>query len=531
MNAAACLLAASGALPLVMGSPAALEDWPSHVARVTILLRMNAGDPFWPQFYEHNTLFLPNIGADIAIIALTHAGLSVPTAATCVLLLTYLLFVGGAWLLAKANDAADPFKIVLASVLFYNGALMDGFVNFALAIAMSLVALSIWTITHRPSQRAIVAVIASMIIFFCHLIAAVVFVFVIGLLELAAALNDLPPSPASVIRRASPLAAGVAILLLLIVSPTAGDHHESTRIWGFNYGDSATVVQFVKNKAMLFVHPFIDGIGLLGLAILAVGGLLVAGGLLHSVSFRRLSVKPQPAFIVLVGGMLCLILASPSGFGEGYGLDYRLPPVAAVLAMCFLRLEWRSLPASIVCFGLLAALSAARSGVLIDQEASNERVFRSFTAAAERIPEDSVVLSAIGTPRNAIPWSAFWDPPAEYMGTLATQAHVFVPSVFALRSQHSLIMREKYRDWFHQFDLSDAASVRTTDTAVDKLCKLWQNEGHRGSVYIAIIYPSSFSDTAYLPESALAMDSRFRLVNGCSAQKGIVDNASQNKHS
>jgi hypothetical protein len=70
-----------------------------------------------------------------------------------------------------------------------------------------------------------------------------------------------------------------------------------------------------------------------------------------------------------------------------------------------------------------------------------------------------MLLSGIGTPRTAIPWDAFWRPPAEYMGTQAIAGRVFVPSVFALRSQHTLALRDEFRDLRRQFDVSNEFAV------------------------------------------------------------------------
>jgi hypothetical protein len=92
-----------GALPLLAGRPAALEDWCSHVARIDILTQLLAGNGYWAQFYPINTFLLPNISVDLSILALHAIGLPVAVAAQVTLLATYFLFVGAASALASMS--------------------------------------------------------------------------------------------------------------------------------------------------------------------------------------------------------------------------------------------------------------------------------------------------------------------------------------------------------------------------------------------------------------------------------------------
>ena len=145
------------ALPLLAGRPAALEDWPSHVARVDILTQLLAGNDYWSQFYRINTFLLPNISVDFSILALHAIGLPVAVAAQVTLLATYFLFVGVASALAWALRAGDPLKPLIAVVLFYNGALMDGFVNYMMGAGVALCFLTAWVGANRPVSRLLIA--------------------------------------------------------------------------------------------------------------------------------------------------------------------------------------------------------------------------------------------------------------------------------------------------------------------------------------------------------------------------------------
>jgi hypothetical protein len=259
----------------------------------------------------------------------------------------------------------------------------------------------------------------------------------------------------------------------------------------------------------------LDGSGLLGAAILVIGILLFAGALAVSVRRGHLILRPLPGWFVLVPGLIAVFLLAPNGVGDGLGLDYRLPPLVFLLALLFVRLEWHARRVRLFCYAILLVVSLARSGLLARDAVANQQVYLGFAAAALTIPDDSMLLSGIGTPRTAIRWAEFWRPPAEYMGTLATADRVFVPSVFALRSQHTLVLRDVFHGLSRQFDVSDPDAMAETRGMARTTCALWRQLGHAGSVYMVVVYPSAFSDAAFPFAARRASGPRFRMVDLC----------------
>jgi hypothetical protein len=126
-----------------------------------------------------------------------------------------------------------------------------------------------------------------------------------------------------------------------------------------------------------------------------------------------------------------------------------------------------------------------------------------------------MLLSGIGTPRAAIRWDEFWRPPAEYMGTLAIATQVFVPSVFAFRSQHTLVLDDKFLRLHRQFDVSGPFALAEVRDAARAACVAWNDQGHAGSIYMVIVYPSAFSDNAFPPSARRATGTGFQLVDLC----------------
>ena len=497
-----------GALPLLAGRPAALEDWPGHVARVQILTWLREGSDFWPRFYQVNTFMLPNVSVDISILALHAIGLTVPVAAQVVLVLTYALFVGAALALAWALRTADPFKPLLAVILFYNGALLDGFVNYMMGAGVALFFLAAWLAVSRPMWRMFLAMFGGIVVFFCHIVAAGFLLSVLGLLEFASLMRERTWTLSLLVRHASPLAAFVPVVLLFALSPTA----DTMRVF---FGVDLSVLGIVKRKLALFGHPVLDGSGRLGAAILLIGAVAFLG--VMALAWRRGQLIPRalPGWYFLVPGLIGLFLIVPNGVGEGLGLDYRLPPLVFLLAGLFVRLEWHDRGMRLACFAILLVVSLARSASFSHDAAANAEVYREFAAAARTIPSHSMLLSGIGTPRTAIPWDEFWRPPAEYMGTQAIADQIFVPSVFAMRSQHTLRLHEEFRSLRRQFDVSNPLDVADMLDAAPAICADWHHRGLTGSVFMVVVYPSAFSDNAFPLAARHASGTGFRLVDLC----------------
>ena len=385
---------------------------------------------------------------------------------------------------------------------------MDGFVNYMMGAAVALCFLAAWIAVSGPVWRVLIATVGGIVVFFCHLVAAGFFLFVLGVLELTMLVRARPFTVPILARHVSPLAAALPVMILFLLSPTAG----VTRI---SYGGDSSVLGIVKSKLSLFVHPMLDGSGRLGAAILIVGVVVFVGVI--SVAWRRGQLIPRalPAWYILVPTLVALFLIAPNGIGEGLGLDYRLPPLVFLLAGLFVRLEWRDQRMRLGCFAVLLVVSLARSVSLAHDAAANDAVYRGFAVATRTIPSDSMLLSAIGTRRPAISWDAFWRPPAEYMGTLASASHVFVPSVFAFRSQHTLVLHGEFSDLRRQFDVSDPVDLDDVRDVARVTCPAWRGAGHAGSVFMVVVYPSAFSDHAFPMAARRAEGVGFRLVDLC----------------
>ncbi len=502
---------AFAAVPLALTQPAPLEDWPSHIARVKILAALIRGGSDWGQYYQLNQILLPNSALDFGITLLHLSGLPLGLAAQMFLLLTFVLFVSGGVALARAADASDPIKPMLFAVLFYNGALMGGFVNFMTGLGGALWMLAFWIGSPAlPARRALIATSGAALIFFAHLIAACFFVAVVGLLELEQIRRSGRLGLATLLRHSSAALAGCVVVLLLTLSPTSNDTLSSHGAHSIIYVGAPSIINILKGKLILLGHPILDGSGIRGAAVL-VAGLIALGCIMAGASRLRLT----PRILWLTVGLNGLWLIAPNGVGVGYGLDYRLVPSMLVVLIAATPIEWRSVAGRQWALAVVLVFSVCRTASFMVDFRSSAETFRAFQQATAAIVPDSVLLTAIGTQREAIPWAVFWSPPTEYLPTTAVERGVFVPTTFALAAQHSVVLKSPYRGWTTMPYLANDAMVAAGWPLFDQVCKTWRADGHRGGVYLSVVYPSAYSDGLSQRAPVIGTGAGFRLMTLC----------------
>ena len=509
MPALALAAVVFAAVPLVMSQPAPLEDWPSHLARVEILASLLHGNTFWSPYYRLNTFLLPNVALDAGIAALHWFGLSIATAGTVFLLATYALFIFGGARLAAAFGAADPAKPPIIAMLFYNGALIGGFVNYMVGLGLAFCVLAVWIEARdRPVRRLAIAALGAVAVFFAHLIAAGFLLAAMGLFELHQLLHHRRFTVRILLRRASPAAAAVVLAALFVLSPTTADGPGGGG--AVTYVGAPSPLGIAKGKLILLFHPILDGSRITGAVILLTGMALF---LLLMLRYGRPRLPGVSCFVAV--GLLLLVAVIPNGIGSGYGLDYRLVVPLACVLVCATTLAWDSPAAHRAAFGILLATSIARSGAFTADFREDRATYRAFETAAAQIPPDSVLQTGMGARWDAIPWSRFWAPPAEYLATEAAADRVFVPTVFAIASQHPLVLNSRFGSWnaFLFFNTPDDA-LRSR-TRLQATCADWRALGHTGRVIMLLVYPSVASGALLPSDTVVVRGPGFVLVDGC----------------
>jgi len=490
----AVFLVLLGGLPLLAGGLTPLQDWPNHLARVQIVDAMRHSDPFWGQFYRPGSLMVPNVALDAVLLGLLRLGLGIAVAAKLFLVATYLIFVGGACALAWALRAYDPVKIVLAAVLFTSGALFWGLVDYMLGVGLALALLAGWIAAERPYRRLGIAMAGATMLFFCHLIAAVVFVVLLGCFAAAESLAARPRR----LPGASAAAALAVLLALRSLSPVAGEG-----LFDMVYAGHGSWGGPLRHKLSIIGHALRGGGGAVDAATLTI---LLAAIVLLAVAAR---VRLAWSGVIAITVLLAMVLAAPERIGTGSLLDFRLIVLPLLLAVAAVRIEWRGsvgrrMVQAALAFGLgVHSLLLGAAWMAADSE------FRAFDRLAAQWPPGGIALMGFATPLSRLTFYDFWSPPLTSIETQAVRRHIFVPMVFANPAQQPLALRLEFAGLNQPFDLSGAEAIAASQQRLATLCAAWP------SVHLTVLYPQPWLRAALPPLAMQGGTAAFMLLDGC----------------
>ncbi len=481
---------AVGALPVLAASPAPLQDWGYHLARVHIEAGLLlTGDPFWARFYRLDTFLVPNAALDLGILGLHRAGLGIEAAGQLFLLLTYAVFVTGFCGLARRMDAMDAQKPVLAVLLFYCLTLFWGLVNYMLGVGLMLVLLALW-LPARGWRRLAIAAGGMALLLLVHLVAALVFA---GLL----ACFDLP----RLVQRKAPLAgcaSAPAAMLVVAMRATPG---QSGGGFGATYTGAGSPLDFLAWKLGLWGKTLLGG-GFLqdGLSLVA----LVVAACVIGRGRPRWSLGAAFA----VAALFALALAAPERLGKGSLLDLRLAVLPLIVGAACARLSWSNIRVRRVAVVVLALTVIVRTSVLAWEWHNAGKVFAAFDREVEKLPAGSLMMMAYGTKLQTLTWQQVWSPPIIPIAAQSVAHGLFMPAVFAIQGQHPIVLRDEFHGWEQPWDLTDAAHLHAAAARIAPLC-----DGRFAGVFLTVLYPG---DLAFLPASSVLHVQRdFLVLDGC----------------
>ena len=171
--------------PLFLTEIPPLLDYPNHLARMSILSRL-PGDADLARIYGTSWRIVPNIGIDIAMPALMHV-LSLTAAGKVFVALALVLPLMGVIALHRALFRTVSYWPFAAGLVAYNRLFFSGFLNFLIGVGLALLAAALWqSLRDRPALlRVGTAVVAAIVIFFCHLIAVAFYGLLLFAIEVA----------------------------------------------------------------------------------------------------------------------------------------------------------------------------------------------------------------------------------------------------------------------------------------------------------------------------------------------------------
>jgi len=351
--------------PLFLIDYPPLGDLPNHLARLYIL-STHGSDPVLSLMWRGDWHIVPDLAIDIVgppLINLT----SVENACRLILIAIVTAQLSGAVLLHRAMFGRRSYWPLSAGLIIYNNIFLLGFLNYLLGIGLAMIGASAWIsqMSFLRQRRIVVAVIFSLSLFFCHIVAVLFYLLLIGAWQLAAAVES-GFTLAALRRQLLPLALPVALPAILF---------ELSRVPNLERGQIGWST--IPHKIFALLGPFVN----YSIVIDVLGAAAIIAGLLLFIYFRKLDV-PKSTQIALAA-LFAVYVVCPAAILTGNYLDARLPILMGFIVVSGTNLV--NLPArNGVMVGIAAGLVVFvrlgfLSGVWIDARADLED-FRSMEA-------------------------------------------------------------------------------------------------------------------------------------------------------
>ncbi|HEX2725171.1 MAG TPA: hypothetical protein VHN20_05060, partial [Beijerinckiaceae bacterium] len=307
-------------LPLLYPDVPPLVDLTGHMGRYRVEMDL-AISPELQRFYGFHWRPIGNLGVDLIVAPLGRLVGLEPAVKLIVLSIPPLTVAGLLWVAREVHHKLPP-TAVFALPFAYGFPFLFGFVNFALAMALALLAFALWLRLARQDRdglRALLFVPISFAVFFAH-------AFGWGMLGLlcfsaeAVRLHDRGEAWFRAGLKAALHAAVLALPLLVILSWRSGTSGELTHGW------------FDWPKKWLWVYSALrDRWQWFDIAAVVAVGLV----LLFAFAHRRLEYSRNLAFSALV--LVAAFLLLPwTMFGSAYA-DMRMVPYVFALAVIAIR--------------------------------------------------------------------------------------------------------------------------------------------------------------------------------------------------
>ena len=366
--------------PLIWPSTPPLVDLPGHVGRYRVELDLHSS-PSLQQFFEFKWAMIGNLGVDLLIIPAAKVFGLEPGVKLLVLLIPPLTTIGLLWVAREVHGGVPP-TALFALPFVYGYPFNFGFINFALSMALALIAFALWLRLASPIKRRLRSALfvpISCAIWMAHAFGWGALGLLVWSSELVSARDSgrrwlLAAAQAAV--KCLPLAFPLLLMIVWrgagVAGNTQGFFRPLLKVWA--------ILAALRDRWLLW-----DCLGV-GVALVLIGSALLDK---HVEFSRRLAI---PA-LALFGVFLVL---PQRVFGSEYA-DMRLVPFLLMLAILAIRLREPVAPALNHRLALLGGLflllrltGNTVSFAIADADA------RSRLAALDYVPVGARVLSLIG---------------------------------------------------------------------------------------------------------------------------------------
>ena len=316
--------------PIIVVNVPNLVDYPNHLARMYILSHIN-GPGALRRFYEIRWRPTTYMAMDAAFLGLSRIAPIYQAGKVFVALCVLLPVVSVAALHYVVHRRLSAVPIA-AFLLSYNYILFYGFLNYLPVLCLSLLFFAGWIATADWPRwpRALLFCVPALALYFGHLMAFVAYCLLVGSFEIGRAWRTgFRPLP---VVAADWIAAGLqvvpALALGLIVKTDRPFVGPLTTHFGTLAGKATAVV-----SPVLFMDHRVD------VAIGAAAVLALIAGLLTG------RLRLAPALLPSLAAICVVSLLMPAILLDVWGMDIRLPLLAAMLLVAAVSTNERARPA------------------------------------------------------------------------------------------------------------------------------------------------------------------------------------------
>jgi len=430
---AICAVAILAAASPILAFPIpALFDYPAHLARQFIIHDLLTQGSFSGMYRLHFAV-IPNLGMEAVVQPLLFLGIPVEIAGRIFLLLIIALLGTGVARLHRALLRNASFFPLLSLAFVFNPVFMFGFANYLLGIALALHAFAWWLGARQKPATALVPelLVWTAALFFCHLMAIVLFLGLILSYEASLAIAEKSgggtgPShfPRTLALLAVPMVATGLLYSLapLSAAPQAVEAHSIAEILRRIPTRLRALPLYLTAYSRL-----VDAVVLLALA-----------GLMGLALWQRRLRISWPMLAPILGLLAIYAIIPESWAGTDY-ISYRIPIAALFLAFASVDIAWdkRYLPA-IAMLGIvgLRTLAALHAWAQADAQ------YRPMLQALEKLPRHSAIYTNVNyqgpfEPLVRMPWSHF-------EAYAAIRSGFFVKGVWSDPTQNWIVPTPRY---------------------------------------------------------------------------------------
>ncbi len=426
--------AAIACVPLFCARLPPLYDYPAHLARMRITADLLTQRHFAAMYALHPAV-VPNLATDMVIVPLVLAGMDVQAAGR-ICLAALIVGIGvGVVRLQRALTGGVSALPILAFGLVYAEPFQFGFMNYVAGIAVLLNALAFWVSARGAARLAAIGLVACVVLFFCHLIACVIFIAAVLTLEAFGAARDgwggRPIWERA--RRGAALLPGLVLAAVLYAqAPLAetGAHDSLVREFLKHPPSKRERLDMLINAA----HGYFPWLDLAEIALLV---------LVAAVLWRRGRVRLCLAMAPVLAGITVVYALFPDHWaGTSYIAD-RLPFLIALLALASFDVAPATRRGRMAFAALILALVVARSAGAALVWRAADRAYAPMIAALSALPDGTRIYTAT---IYRVTTKSELRQPFTHIAAVAVLHHaVFDAGVFADPSQNVVVQTPAYR--------------------------------------------------------------------------------------